>query len=208
MNLLRPLSVLTVALALSAPVPASAASASQRLVALDKTTYSGHLDIHVDLYEAPKTPGKYGAPKRYPAQLLFERPDRFRLVLRPGANDEYRAVAQAGVVDWIDMGTGLSGKNETAKVTDPLALALLGSAGELLRFAGAKDLPMPQGSKLSGARLRPGTWGSGVESGSAWFGSDGQPSGFEFVMLDGSKVFFSVLRFKQNVQTKPGDFIL
>jgi hypothetical protein len=56
--------------------------------------------------------------------------------------------------------------------------------------------------------LTPNTWGSTVERGLAWFSSDGQPIGFEFQMEDRSKVFVSVLTFKQNVQTSPGDFQL
>lgn len=208
MNMLPPVCLLAITLALAASLPAQASSASQRLIALDNATYSGYLDVYVDLYEAPKASGKLSAPKRYPAQLLFERPDRFRLVLRPGAHDEYRAVAQAGVVRWIDKRTGISGKDETAKITDPLAVALLDSVGELLRFGALKDLSVPKGSKLGGARLSPKTWGSSVRSGTAWFAADGRPSGFQFLMGDGTQVFFSVLKFQQNVQTKPGDFVL
>lgn len=187
-----------------------AASATQQLQVLDKTTASGQLDVVVALYDPPGKDGKYAAPKRYPAQVLFERPDRFRLVLRPGTQTEYRAVASAGIVRWLDLATGFSGKAEAGKVTDPLALALalLGSAGELLRFSSAKDLVLSKDSKISGARLQPNTWGTGVESGTAWLSSDGMPIGFEFLLTDSSRVFVSVLLFKQNVQTKPGDFEL
>lgn len=205
-HLLSPL-VLGLALALGAP-SARAASASAQLQALDKATYSGDVSVSVDLYDPPKKDGRHGTPARYRATLLFERPDRFRLVLRPGDKDEFRAVAEAGIVRWYDKATGLSGKDEAAKVTDPIALALLGSAGELLRFTSVREVALPKGAKLAGARLVQKTWGSGLQSGMAWFGSDGRATGFEFVMVDGTKVFVSVLAFKQNVQTTPGDFTL
>ena len=210
MNLQRSLSCITLALTLSLGTVLSthAASATTQLQYLDKTTYSGYLDVSVDLYGPPGKDGQYAAPKRYPAQLLFERPDRFRLVLRPGAKDEYRAVAEAGIVRWLDVATGFSGKEVASKVTDPLALALLGSAGELLRFTASKDLALGKGSKISGARLRSNTWGTGVENGLVWFSSDGKLIGFEFLLADRTKVLVSVRLFKQNVPTKPGDFQL
>ncbi len=199
---------LALSLTLGTAFSVQAQSATSRLYTFDKTTYSGLLDTYVDLYAPPDKNGKVGAPQRYPAQLLFERPDRFRLVLRPGAKDEFRAVAEAGVVRWLDLATGFSGKDAADKVTDPLALALLGTAGELLRFSTPKDLVLSKGSKISGARFTPKTWGSGVTSGLAWFSSDGQPIGFEFVLHDQTRVFVSVLGFKQNVKTSPGDFQL
>ena len=210
MNLQRSLSCITLALTLSLGTVLSthAASATTQLQYLDKTTYSGYLDVSVDLYGPPGKDGQYAAPKRYPAQLLFERPDRFRLVLRPGAKDEYRAVAEAGIVRWLDVATGFSGKEVASKVTDPLALALLGSAGELLRFTASKDLALGKGSKISGARLRSNTWGTGVENGLVWFSSDGKLIGFEFLLADRTKMLVSVRLFKQNVATKPGDFQL
>lgn len=210
MNSLRPLSCIALALSLSlgAAFATHAASAAQQLQYLDKTTYSGFLNVSVDLYGPPDKNGKYPAPKRYPAQLLFERPDRFRLVLRPGKKDEYRAVADAGIVRWLDLATGISGKEEAAKVVDPLTLGLLGAAGELLRFAGSSDLPVSNNSKISGARITPHTWGTSVENGKAWLSSDGKPVGFEFLLADRTRVYISVLMFKQNVQTKPGDFEL
>lgn len=210
MNITRSLSSLALGLSLSlgAVLSAHAGSATSQLSYLDKTTYSGSLDVYVDLYAAPDKNGKLGAPQRYRANLLFERPDRFRLVLRPGAKDEFRAVAEAGTVRWLDLYTGLSGKEKASDVTDPLALALLGTAGEMLRFAASKDLVLSKGSKISGAAITPKTWGNTMERGLAWFSSDGKPIGFEFQMQDRSKVFVSVLIFKQNVQTSPGDFQL
>lgn len=210
MNVIRPLSCIALALTLTlgSALSAHAASATTQLQYFDKTTYSGSLDVQVDLYAPPDKNGKVGAPHRYPATLLFARPDRFRLVLRPGAKDEFRAVAEAGVVRWLDLATGFSGKEAADKVADPLALALLGSAGELLRFSASKDLVLSKGSKISGARLTPNTWGSGMEKGLAWFSSDGQPIGFEFVLHDQTRVFVSILGFKQNVPTTSGDFQL
>lgn len=202
---IRSLSCIALALTLTlgSALPAHAGSATAQLQYLDKTSYSGSLDVSVDLYDPPKKPGQYVAPKRYPAKFLFERPDRFRMVLRPGQKDEFIAVAQGGIVRWLDRATGISGKEEAGKITDPLALALLGSAGELLRFSASKDLILPKGSKLSGARLQPNTWGSGVAEGLAWFSSDGKPVGFEFLLADGTKVFVSVLLFQQNPQLPP-----
>jgi hypothetical protein len=210
MNIARSLSsiALGLSLTLGSALSAHAGSATNQLQYFDKTTYSGFLDVTVSLYPAPDKYGKIGAPQLYPAQLLFERPDRFRMVLRPGAKDEFRAVAEAGIVRWLDLYTGFSGKETADKVTDPLALALLGAAGEFLRFTASKDLVLSKDSKISGAVITPNTWGSTIERGLAWFSSDGQPVGFEFQMEDRSKVFVSVLTFKQNVKTYPGDFQL
>lgn len=207
----RLLITLAVAIATGLPVslPATAQSATQQLQSYDKTTYSGRLDAVVEYYAPPDASGKYAAPQRYPAQLLFERPDRFRMVVRPGQKGEYRAVAEAGVLRWLYPVTGVSGKASIASLVDPLAIALLGSAGELARFAPAKDLPPPRATKVFGARLQPRGWASGVDSGVAWFSSvDGKPVGFQFRMANGAKVHVSVLRFEQNVQTTPGDFVL
>lgn len=183
-------------------------SSSQTLLAIDKTTYSGHLELYVDRYDPPGKDGKPTAPERYRAQVLFERPDRFRLVLRPGESNEFRAVGEAGIVRWFDLATGFSGKKAAADVTDPLALWMLGTAGELLRFTRTADLP-PGGMKggLRAARLDPDTFGSGVEQATAWFSKD-TPVGMEFRFHDGSSVFASILRFDRNVQTSPGDFQL
>ncbi len=210
MNFIRPLSCIALALTLTlaSALSAHAATATDQIYTFDKTTYSGSLQVSVDLYAPPDKNGKVGAPQRYPAQLLFERPDRFRLVLRPGAKDEYRAVAEAGIVRWLDKATGFSGKESADKVTDPLALALLGSAGELSRFTTSKNLVLSKGSKISGAQITSKTWGSSMQRGLVWLSSSGQPIGFEFVFSDQSKVFISVLSFKQNVKTSPGDFQL
>jgi hypothetical protein len=210
MNIARLFSSIVLGLSLSfgGTSSAHAQSATEQLKYLDKTTFSGSLDVYVSLYAAPDKNGKLGAPQRYPAKLIFERPDRFRLVLRPGAKDEFRAVAEAGVVRWLDLSTGFSGKEAADKVTDPFALALLGAAGEMLRFAGSKDVTLSKDSKINGAIITPKTWGATVERGIAWLSSDGRPIGFEFQMRDRSRVFVSVLSFKQNVKTVPGDFQL
>jgi outer membrane lipoprotein-sorting protein len=209
MNRFLTLIALTLALGLSASLPASAQSAAQRLEYYDKTTYSGRIDAIVELYAPPDKSGKYGQPQRYPAQLLFARPDRFRMTVRPGQKSEYRAVAEAGILRWLYPATGLSGKAQIETLVDPLAIAMLGTAGELLRYGEVKDLPSPGTSKIFGARLLPRGWSSGVESGVVWFSSvDGKPIGFQFRMADGAKVHVSVLGFDQNVKTTPQDFQL
>jgi hypothetical protein len=185
----------------------ASSSAVDRLTYLDKTTASAALDVRVELYDPPNSKGQYGAPKIYPATLLFARPDQFRLTLRPGAKDEFRAVGNAGLVNWIDYATGFSGKDKASNVVDPVAIALLGSVAELTRFAPAKELPVGPKSAVRGARLTPKNYGTSVESATAWFSND-QPIGFEFVLTDRRRVFISVLVFKQNVPTKPGDFQL
>lgn len=187
-----------------APFTASfAQSATDYLQALDKSTYSGALDVRVDLYPAPDKYGKVGQPQRYPAKLLFQRPDRFRMVLYPGAKNEYRAVAEAGIVRWLDLSTGLSGKDKIDALVDPLAIALLGTAGEFARFGGAKNLPLAKGSKLLGATLSPKGWGSRVTQGLVWLSTDGKPMGYEFRFADGRKLFVAVLTFQHNPQLPP-----
>jgi hypothetical protein len=210
MTIIRTLSSLTLGLSLSlgSVLSAQAGVATGHLATFDKTTYSGALTVSVDLYEAPDKYGKLGAPKPYPAQLLFARPDQFKLILRPGKNDEFRAVASAGIVRWLDVATGFSDKEQVGKVIDPLAVALLSTAGELTRFGKATELALSKGSKISGARFDPRTYGSGIEKATAWFSSDGKPIGFEFELSDRRRVFISVLSFQQNVQTKPSDFVL
>ncbi len=206
---LAPILALAFVLGPTAVLPASAQSGVQRLQDFDKTTHSGRIEAVVERYAPPDKSGKYGAPQRYPAQLLFERPDRFRMVVRPGQKNEYRAVAENGIVRWLDVATGFSGKAQIGTLVDPLAIALLDSAGELLRFTGARDLPQPKTSKIFGARLDPSGWGSAVETGVVWFSSsDGMPIGFQFRTSDGGKIHIAVLRFDQNVKTTPEDFQL
>lgn len=187
---------------------AHAASASADLATLDKTLYSGLIEASVDRYPAPDKSGKRGAPERYPAELLFERPDRLRLRLRPGAWNEFVAVAEAGSVRWQDKATGLSGKDAADAALDPLAVWLLGTAGELARFGKTFDLPpaTPK-SGVYGARLAPDTYGTGVADATAWF-ANGSPTGLELRFADGTSLFVSILRFQRNVKTSPDDFAL
>jgi hypothetical protein len=188
-------------------LPAQAQSAADALATLDKTTYSGRLDVVVSLYAPTGKPGIDGKPQRYPAQIVFERPDRYRLTLRPGAKNAFVAVAEAGIVRWIDYGTGLSGKDATDAVTDPIAVALLGSAGEMTRYYAMKDQALPKESDVVGVRLLPRGL-SQVQSGYAWLSRDGKPTGFDFRMIDGTRVFVAVMAFEQNAKTTPADFQL
>lgn len=185
---------------------AHAASASADLATLDKTLYSGLVEASVDRYPAPDKNGKRGAPERYPAELLFERPDRLRLRLRPGAWNEFIAVAEAGSVRWQDKATGLSGKDTADAALDPLAVWLLGTAGELARFGKTFDLPpgAPK-SGVYGARLAPDTYRTGVADAIAWF-ANGSPTGLDLRFADGTSLFVSILRFERNLKTSPDDF--
>lgn len=201
--------LLACVLSLGATWPALAqTSASAQLEWLDKTTWSGRLDALVDLYPAPDAKGQIGAPVRYPVELLFERPDRYRLILRPGTKQELRIAAEGGIVRWYDLTTGISGKDEADNVTHPLALALLATAGELLRFGNASDLPALKNSPLRGARLDPKGHAAGVRDTIVWFGDEGHLIGIEINRTDGSRVFLAVLEFERNVKTSPGDFQL
>jgi hypothetical protein len=187
---------------------AAAQSAAVQLGNYDKTLYSGYLEARASLYAPPDAKGRYAPPAVYPVQVLFERPDRFRFVVRPGAKDEYRAVAEGGMVQWLDLATGLSDKHDVREVVEPLALALLGSAGELARFGATKDVPLAKQAGVVAARMQVRSWGSHVDSALAFFRADGQPSGFEFTLRDGARLFLAVDRFEPNVQTSSTDFRL
>jgi hypothetical protein len=205
--LFRPL--LLAALALGATWPAFAqTSASAQLQWLDKTTFSGRIEAIVDAYPVPDAKGGIAAPERYPVEVLFERPDRYRVVLRPGTKQELRIAAEAGIVRWYDLATGLSGKEQADDVSHPLALALLATVGELSRFGTAVDLPAIKNSPLRGARLDPKRYGAGVLSAIAWFGSEDQLVGLDIQRSDGSRLFLAVRTFDRNVQTSPDDFRL
>lgn len=200
------LAALLTLLAGLASAPAQAAqSATDRLKFFDGSTGTAFLDGNVQLYAAPVN-GKYGAPQSYRAQLLFARPDRFRLVIRPGTK-EYRAVGSAGNVQWRDYATGLSGQGKTAELIDPTAYDLLRTVGELSRYQRVQELPMSPNSPLRGAVLRPISHGSRVLRALAWFRND-QPHLFEIHFHDGRKLYFAVSVFQQNVSVKPGDFVL
>lgn len=190
-----------------ASLPAQAQSAADTLATLDKTTYSGRLEAVVSLYAPTGKPGIDGKPQQYPAQIVFERPDRYRLTLRPGEKNAFVAVAEAGIVRWIDYATGFSGKDTIEAVTDPIAVALLGSAGEMTRYYAMKDQALPKESDVVGARLLPRGL-SQVQSGYAWLSRDGKPTGFDFRLTDGTRVFVAVMAFEQNAKTAPGDFQL
>jgi hypothetical protein len=201
------LSLALAALAMFAVAAANAAgNATDRLKYYDGATATASFDGHVQLYAAP-VKGVYGTPQRYRAQLLIARPDRFRLVLRPGANNEYRAVGSAGVVQWRDLATGLTGQGKATDYIDPAALDVLGTVGELNRLAPAKELPALQQGSVRGATLSPRSYGNNVLRAIAWFRND-QPYLYEFEFRDGRKLFFSVSSFKHNPPTKPSDFQL
>lgn len=188
------------------PLQASAAvAASDRLKSYDGTTASAFLDGNVQLYAAPVN-GKYGAPQTYRAQLLFARPDRFRLVLRPGTK-EYRVVASAGTVQWRDYATGLSGQGKTVDLIDSAAFDMLRMVGELARYNRVQELSMSPNSPLRGAVLRPVSYRSQVLRAVAWFRND-QPHLFEIQYHDGRKLYFAVSSFQHNPTVKPGDFVL
>ncbi len=206
--------LLCLALALSlgaaTPLAANAAptGASEQLLLIDKTTGSGALEVIVTTYGAasPKT-GQRDAGKRVNATLLFERPDRFKLVLDPGGKNERRITGDGETVRWFDLATGVQGKAEAGKVTDPTVLALLGTVAELGTYAPSKDIVLGKNSPVSGARLVPASFGAQAVSVNAWLHA-GQPAGFAFGMADGSRVFVAVLAFKANVPLKPSDFEL
>ena len=193
---------------LAAPICADAANtASDNLYILDKTTATGLLSAQVSLYAPPNTKGQYAAPKVYPVQLLFARPDQFKFALNPGSKSEYRAAASGGVVSWIDLGTGISGQGKTVDLVDPVAIALLGSVGQLSQYAPPKEIAVNSKSLVRGAKLIPRNYGTSIASANAWFAND-LPVGFEFIFVDKSRVFISVLQYKPNVATKPTDFKL
>lgn len=199
--------LLAASLTLYATVPTFAAGpAVDRLKYFDGTTSTAWFDGQAKLYAAP-VKGNYGTPQRYRAQLLFARPDRFRLMLRPGAKNEYRAVGNAGSVQWLDLGTGFSGQGKALDYVDPAALDLLRAVGELWRFAPSKELPAADKGNLRGAVLVPKSFDSRVKRAVVWFRND-QPYSFDFEFVDGRKLQFTVSSFKQNVPTKPSDFQL
>ena len=201
---------LALSLGVATPLAATAAtaSASQQLQLIDKTTGSGALTVVVTTYgpASPKT-GKRDGGKRVPATLLFERPDRFKLVLDPGGKNERRIVGDGDTVRWLDLATGLQGKAKASDVTDPTVLALLGTVAELGSYASSKDIALAKGSAVSGARLVPTSFGAQAVSVNAWLHA-GQPAGFALEMADGGRVFVAVLAFKANVALKPSDFEL
>lgn len=188
--------------------PPRAETASDQLAYFDKTTLSGYLQARVSVYGPPDGKGRYPAPKVYPANVLFERPDRFRIVLNPGEKNEYRAVAVGGIARWVDFSTGLSGKDAVVDLVDPLAVGLLDSAGELSRFGAAGDLPLGKDAPISAVRTIPAAWGTSVAKTLVFFGAKGEPVGFDFSLHDGSRLFFAVTHFRQNPDTSPEDFEL
>jgi len=209
MRLFAAFAASALALALCAsPSTSHAQSASEALKNLDTSTHSAYFELRISIYTPRGKKSRYVQAKPQTARLLFERPDRLRLVLRPGEKNEFRMVASAGVATWLDLATGNSGKVATAEAIDPLALALLENAGNLLNALGAKDLPPMRTSKLLGARFSPNVWGSTVHGGYLWLSPEGQPAGFEFRMSDGDRVHVSVLRFVPNPKTSPKDFQL
>ncbi len=183
--------------------------ASEQLARLDQQLLSGRAVLLVSHYpSASDNPPGHRAARTYAANLLFERPDRFRLVLQPGRKGERRIVGEAGKVRWLDVSTGKSGSAAAEKVVDPLALILLGTAGELPRYAALKEVFMGKPPQpLTATTLRPRAYGTHVASAVASFGGNGIV-GLDFTLADGSRVFVSVLYFKANVATKPSDFEL
>ena len=213
MNMIRPL-LLTLALGLPFSLPADAASPSgkETLALYDQTTASGYLTVQVHRYSAPTfdSKGVRTGPKAlgtHQATVLFDRPDLFRFVVNPGQKNEFRAVGDGELLRWLDLSTGVFGKEKVDRLAEPLALALLGTAGELGRMGQTRDVVLGKGSKFTGARVMPRVFGSRVAVATAWF-HEGKPTGFDFEMRDGSRTFVAVLGFKPNVKTSPKDFEL
>ena len=101
----------------------------------------------------------------------------------------------------------VSGHGRGADIADSLSLIALGTVGELKRYADLSDLPEAKQSPLRAARLDPRNFGTDVARATAYYSND-QLSGCGFDMSDGSRVFVAILKYKSNVQTKPGDFEL
>lgn len=191
-----------------APTPCFAASGTDQLFLLDKTTASAYLEFSVSVHPAPDAKsGKPGVPEQYASTLLFDRPGQFRLVLDPGGKREFRAVGDEQVVRWLDLATGAFGKAKPGEVVDPLASLLLGTVGEFGRFAEAKDQALAKDSPLVAVRLQPRVYGSGVLTAQAWL-HQGQLTGLAFDLVDGRRVFLAVSLFKHNPKTSPDDFEL
>jgi hypothetical protein len=184
-------------------------AASDRLGYFDKTTFSGYFEARVSRCAAPDAKGRYAAPQVYPATVLFERPDRFRFAINPGAKNEYRAVASNGIVQWLGSGHWhVRARPGPRDVVDPLASALLGSVGELIRYGTSKDIPLAkQNSLFANAGDAAGVGIAGV-AGIRILRREWPPSGFEFAMQDGSRVFIALSYFKQNVKDLAQDFQL
>ena len=200
--------LLALAFSLTAIAPAAAApaSASAQLQLIDKSTWSGALDVVVTTYGAPspKT-GQRDAGQRLQGTLLFDRPDRFKLVLDPGGKNERRIAGDGETVRWFDRATGLQGQAAARDVTDPTVLALLGTVAELQTYAPSKDITLSKDSPLTGARLVPASFGVRAVAVNAWLHA-GKPAAFAFEMGDGGRVFVAVLSFKANLALKPSDF--
>lgn len=203
---------LALALSLGAAIPvatnAASTSASEQLRLIDKTTGSGALSAIVTTYGAasPKT-GRRDAGQRMNATLVFERPDRFRLVLDPGGKRERRIVGDGEVVHWLDLATGLRGKAAASDVADPTVLALLGTVAELGTYAPSKDIALGKDSPVNGARMLPASFGAQAVSVNAWLHA-GQPAGFALDRADGGRTFVAILEYKANPGLKPSDFEL
>jgi hypothetical protein len=193
----------TPALSVAAP-----ASGTDQLFLLDKSTASAYLEFSVSVHPAPDAKsGKRGTPEQYASSLLFERPGQFRLVLDPGGKHEFRAVGDEDLVHWLDLATGVYGKDKPGDVIDPLASLLLGTVGEFGRLAEAKDVVLAKDSPLTAVQLQPRVYGSGVLTAQAWL-HQGQLTGLAFELVDGRRVFVAVTTFKHNPKTTPGDFEL
>ncbi|RDZ27170.1 hypothetical protein [Lysobacter silvisoli] len=196
-------------LACLAPLALHAASSATALLqAMDKTGYSARIVARISQY-APPAKGKvqHTLTSNDAVELLLERPDRFRMVLRPGAKNELTFVAQGGITRWRDKATGVTGKALTTDAVDALALIALGTAGELQRYASLKEVDPGKNSPLRGVRLDPRVFGSDVQHATAWFGYD-KPVGYGFELSDGRRIYLAIAGYQANVQTKPGDFEL
>ena len=185
----------------------AATSATANLVSLDKSTKTGWIDARIEFYPAPDAKGKIGSPQVFPAQLLFSRPGQFRLVMRTGAKNEYRAAATGGVVSWIDYGTGIGGQAKYQDLMDPFTRSMLDITGAITRFTPAKEQTLDPKGALRGAAMSTRVYGSSIVASHAWFAND-RPTGFDFTLSDKRRVVVSVLTWKPNVTVKPGDFSL
>lgn len=158
------------------PCSQALAQAGEQLAAIDKSVGAGKVEFLVHRYPAEKD----GYPTEYRAQLAFERPDWFELVLLDGKGQEVLRRFEGKASDPKE-GLGV------------LARAMLGDGGELNRYFDLVDVAHAgKAQPLEAARLDPRAFGSEIASATAWL-YRGRLTGLELILHDGTRFFLAVM---------------
>jgi outer membrane lipoprotein-sorting protein len=192
----------------AAPAIAAVPDQAAALIDFSAGLSSGRASVLVTYYPAPVGKAVPGASwQTFLGSLVFQRPDRLRLVLTDSKGKALGdSAAMAGKFSWNDAATGKSGSGAYAAYVDAAARVLLADKQSLSRDFVVKEMPRTQGAPYV-VRLTPRVFGSNLASATVW--TDGKTiSAMEFQQRDRSRIYFAMTAFEPNAVVKASEFVI